>query len=43
MIARALGEGLAWVRGYSMCTHVRAKTLQHERQGRILDYSLIEY
>ena len=37
------GEGLAWIRGYSMCTRVRAQTLQHERQGKTLDYSPIEY
>ena len=33
---------LPWVRGHSMCTRVRAQTLQHERQGKTLDYSPIE-
>ena len=28
---------------YSRCTRVRAQTLQHERQGKTLDYSPIEY
>ena len=27
------------VRGYSMCTHVCAQTLQHEKQGKTLDCS----
>ena len=43
MIVRAGGGGLAWVLGCSMCTCVCAQTLQHERQGRTLDYSPIEY
>ena len=30
-------------RGYGMCTRVRAQTLQHERQGKTLDYRPIEY
>ena len=30
------------IRGYSMCTRVRAQTLQHARQGRTLDHSPIE-
>ena len=30
-------------RGPGMCTRIRAQTLQHERQGRTLDYSPIEY
>ena len=29
--------------GYNMCTHVRAQALQHEGQGKTLNYSLIEY
>jgi len=28
--------------GYSLCTRVRAQTIQHEGQGKTLDYSPIE-
>jgi len=31
------------VTGYNMCTRVRAQTLQHERQGKTLDYGPINY
>ena len=31
------------IRGYSTCTRICAKTLQHARQGRTLDYSPIEW
>ena len=34
---------LTWVRGCSMCTCVCARTLQHAKQGRTLDYSPIEW
>ena len=31
------------IRGYSLCTRIRAQTLLHARQGRTLDYSPIEW
>ena len=44
IIAHVGGEGLAWVQGYSMCTRVRAQTL--DKAGHMhchADYSPLEW